>query len=95
LPSKTFSILASGRPVIASVDPQSETWDLIQNAQAGLCVEPENPSELAKAILTLRNDKCLCERFGQNGRLWAEEQHSPQSATLQFEELLKKAMRRA
>lgn len=34
LPSKTFSILASGRPIIASIDQQSETWDLIQDRKS-------------------------------------------------------------
>jgi colanic acid biosynthesis glycosyl transferase WcaI len=88
LPSKTFSILASGRPILASVDEQSETRDLVQKAQAGLCIEPENPLELVKAILTLKNDQNLRERLGQNGRIWAEKMHSPQSATIQFEKLL-------
>jgi colanic acid biosynthesis glycosyl transferase WcaI len=92
LPSKTFSILASGRPVIASVDEQSETWRLIQAAQAGLCVEPENPAALAQAILTLKNDRNLCERLGQNGRIWAVRNHSPQSAAMQFEELIHKVI---
>jgi len=92
LPSKTFSILASGRPVIASVDQKSETWDLIQKAHAGLCIEPENPSELVKAILMLKNDRNLREELGINGRIWAERRHSPQSATIQFEELLEKTI---
>lgn len=88
LPSKTFSILASGRPLIASVDEKSETWNLIQKAQAGLCVQPENPLELAQAILMLRDNQNLREQLGRNGRIWAERNHSPQSATIQFEELL-------
>ena len=92
LPSKTFSILASGRPIIASVDEESETRKLIQKAQAGVCIEPENSSELARAILMLRNDQNLRERLGKNGRVWAERRHSPQSATIQFEELLNKAI---
>jgi len=92
LPSKTFSILASGRPIIASLDEQSETWDLIQKAQAGLCIEPENPQELVKAILMLKNDQNLRERLGKNGRIWAERRHSPQSATIQFEQLLNKVI---
>jgi colanic acid biosynthesis glycosyl transferase WcaI len=53
LPSKSFTIFASGRPVIASVDEGSETWNLVKRADAGLCVPPESPSELVKAILTL------------------------------------------
>jgi colanic acid biosynthesis glycosyl transferase WcaI len=92
LPSKTFSILASGRPVIASVDEQSETWNLVQKAEAGLCVEPENPAALVKAILALKADRELRERLGRNGRIWAERKHSPQSAAEQVEGLLIKAL---
>jgi len=88
LPSKTFSILASGRPVLASVDEGSETWNLVKRAEAGLCMPPENPSHLAEAILTLKRDHELCERLGRNGRVWAEHYHSPQSAAEQFEKLL-------
>jgi colanic acid biosynthesis glycosyl transferase WcaI len=88
LPSKTFSALASGRPVIASVDEGSETWNLIQRAEAGLCIPPENPGALTEAILTLRADPDLRERMGRNGRLWAEKYHSPHSAAEQIEKLL-------
>jgi colanic acid biosynthesis glycosyl transferase WcaI len=95
LPSKTFSILASGRPIVASIDEHSETWNLIQRSQAGLCVRPEDPSELVNAILTLKNDKELRERLGQNGRTWAENRHSPCSATIQFENLLARTTEQA
>ena len=92
LPSKTFSILASGRPVIASVDAGSETWNLIQKANAGLCIEPEDPVQLTTAILKLRNNSLLCDDLGKRGRAWAEQEHSPQSAVTKFEELLQKAI---
>jgi colanic acid biosynthesis glycosyl transferase WcaI len=94
LPSKTFSILASGRPIVASVDEKSETRNLIQKSQAGLCIRPEDPSELVRAIQILKNDKELRERLGKNGRLWAENRHSPCSATIQFESLLAKTVER-
>jgi colanic acid biosynthesis glycosyl transferase WcaI len=87
LPSKTFSALASGCPVIASVDEGSETWNLLQRAEAGLCIPPEDPGALAQAILTLHNDPALRERLGANGREWALKYHSPQSAADQFERL--------
>ncbi len=88
LPSKTYQIFSSGRPVIASVDEGSDTWDLIESAEAGLCVPPENPPELAKAIRTLKQDRDLRERLGCNGRIWVERHHSPRSAAEQFEKLL-------
>jgi colanic acid biosynthesis glycosyl transferase WcaI len=91
LPSKTFSIFASGRPVVVCVDEGSETWELVKRAEAGLCVPPDDPAELIKAIFALKADPGLRERLGRNGRTWAERYHSPQSAALHFEELLLKA----
>lgn len=88
LPSKSLAILASGRPILASVDQGSETWDLVKRAKAGLCVPPESPSRLVEAILTLKRDETLRERLRLNGRTWAERHHSPQSAAQQFEALL-------
>jgi colanic acid biosynthesis glycosyl transferase WcaI len=92
LPSKTYSILASGRPIIASVDENSETWNLIQRADAGLCVSPEDPTALVDAILTLKNDPALRERLGFNGRNYAEREHSPQCGTVKIQELLMAAI---
>jgi colanic acid biosynthesis glycosyl transferase WcaI len=92
LPSKTFSIMASGRPILASVDEESETYKLINLANAGLCIQPEDPSTLAETIVALKRDKALCERLGSNGRAWTEQHHSPQFAAEQFENLLLKAI---
>lgn len=88
LPSKLYSIFASGRPVLAAVDENCETWDLVSRAEAGLCIPPEDPFEMSKAILKLKNDPELRECLGRNGRLWAEKYHSPQAAAEQFEKLL-------
>jgi colanic acid biosynthesis glycosyl transferase WcaI len=88
LPSKIFSILASGRPLLASVDEGSEIRRLVEQAQAGLCVSPEEPSVLIDAILTLKQSPEWRECLGRNGREWAEQHHSPQSAAAQFETIL-------
>jgi len=93
LPSKTFSALASGRPVLASVDVKSETWNLINQAEAGICVPPEDPVEIAEAIQKLMSDENYRQRLGKNGRIWAEKNHSVQSATEKFEELFIKAIK--
>jgi colanic acid biosynthesis glycosyl transferase WcaI len=93
LPSKTFSALASGRPIIASVDRESETCRLIQQAEAGICIPPDNPSKLVESILKLMGDEDLCTSLGSNGRVWAEKYHSVRSAANQFEELFSKAIK--
>jgi colanic acid biosynthesis glycosyl transferase WcaI len=64
----------------------------VTRAEAGICIPPENPSELAKALLTLKNNPELAKQLGRNGRHWAESHHSPQVAAEQFEKLLDRAI---
>ena len=88
LPSKTYSIMASARPIIASVDALSETHHLVTKAQAGLCVPPEDPKKIGEAVLKLKSDRGLGEALGKNGRAWALQNHSVESAAIRFETLL-------
>ena len=86
-PSKVLSILASGRPLLASLDEQSAAADLVKRSAAGLWVPPDDPERLAEAVLTLRNAPERCEELGRNGRQYAERHHSVKSAAEQFESL--------
>lgn len=92
VPSKTLSILASGRPIVVSADQGSDLCNLVKSADAGLCVPPGSSVDLVRAILELKGNKHLRERMGRNGRIWAEEHHSPQMAAKKFEDLLMKAI---
>ena len=92
LPSKMFSIMASSRPIVAAVDEGSSAWNLVQRSNAGLCVPAQSPSELASAILTLRNDPDLRHALGRNGRHWAETHHSARAAALHYERLASAAV---
>jgi len=56
-------------------------------------IPPEDPTKLVEAILALKVDKARRGRLGQNGRIWAEQHHSPQYAADQFEKLLLEASR--
>lgn len=93
LPSKTFSILSSGRPVVSCIDPGSDTWNLVERAQAGLCVEPESPEQLAMAILYLKDSPDLRSQMGVNGRNYVLRYHSPNHASEAFEKLFFQACR--
>lgn len=88
LPSKTFPILASGCPILAAVEEKCELWNLVQRAEAGICVEPENPQQLADAIKYLAGSQELCEQMGAHGREYAVKYHSRDSAAKEFEKLL-------
>ncbi len=80
--------MASGRPVLAAVDPGSDAWNLIQEAEAGLCVEPENPTELRDAIAKLYHDPTLRQQFGENGRAFVEQHYTRAVAGEKYHQLL-------
>lgn len=52
MPSKTWTIMACNTPIVAAFDTDSELAAVIEQAQAGICVEPENAEALAEAIRT-------------------------------------------
>jgi glycosyltransferase involved in cell wall biosynthesis len=66
LGNKTFDYLASGLPMLYA--GRGDTADLIQKAEAGMVVAPENDKELAEAIIWFKNNRGKSEAMGRNGR---------------------------
>lgn len=85
VPSKILGYLAAGRPVIASVDPESDTWAFVEDADCGICVPPGDPVALSDAIRRLNRDPELVRRLGQNGRDYLEENLSRKEVTRLYE----------
>ncbi len=75
MPSKTWSIMACNTPIIASFDTGSELAEILEKANAGFCVEPENAQALAKAIVDFAGSK---DGIYTNGRNFATENASKQ-----------------
>ena len=90
VPSKIYSVLAAGRPVIASVDPGSEVARIVAGAGAGLAVSPDDPDVFAAAVEYLAGDAGLRNRMGAHGRAWAEEYHSPRAAAGSYLDLIER-----
>ena len=72
VPSKAYSAMAAGRPVIASVDPGSEVARMVADAGAGLTVPPDDPDAFTAAVEHLAGDAELRTRMGVASRAWAE-----------------------
>jgi glycosyltransferase involved in cell wall biosynthesis len=64
LPSKLFETMGAGVPVIVS--GEGEVSQIVQQAQGGICVEPEKPEALAEAVLRLFQSSELCRTYGNN-----------------------------
>ncbi len=74
LPSKMYTIFAAGRPVIASIDPETEVSKILSENQAGITVEPEESEEFIAAIERLVNNQNERVKMGAAGRTWVEKQ---------------------
>ncbi len=70
---KIYEYLACEKPIVASKIPG---LDFIEKQNFGILVEPENPDELAKAIIQLLKDKKLRNKMGKNGRIFVIKNNS-------------------
>jgi colanic acid biosynthesis glycosyl transferase WcaI len=66
IPTKMLEFMSCSRPVILGVDGQAR--QIVEQAQAGLVIEPENAVALAQAIRQLAANRELAARLGQKGR---------------------------
>lgn len=88
VPSKTYNIMASGRPVFASVPADSEIARLVKEADCGITAPPEAPPALAESIIKMQSDPKELERLGKNGRRYVVEHYAKDKIIRQYRELL-------
>jgi colanic acid biosynthesis glycosyl transferase WcaI len=94
VPSKTYTIMASGRPIIAAVAGNTEVSYLLDQAQCGLCIEPENPKSLVEAILKLFEANEIRREMGRCGRAFVVEYFSQKVASNKYSALIQKFSRK-
>jgi glycosyltransferase involved in cell wall biosynthesis len=71
-PSKLTAYMFSGKPILACVDPDSDTADCILKSNCGFVVEPENQEKLLELIKNIVNcDKTILDQFGKNSITYA------------------------
>ncbi|GAB4235467.1 MAG: glycosyltransferase family 4 protein [Elainellaceae cyanobacterium] len=87
MPSKIQVLLASGRPIIASVPSTGTAAKAIWQSGGGVVVEPEDPTVLADAILDLYKNPAKVEVLAQQGRRYAVSQYSFDQALNRYENL--------
>jgi glycosyltransferase involved in cell wall biosynthesis len=88
VPGKLFDIMASGRPVVGDVPIDGDAPKILAEGPCGICVDSNNPDQLAEAILRLYRNPALAEELGQNGRKLAERKYSRSVCTGAFEQAL-------
>lgn len=87
VPSKLYSILAAGRPLVAAVDPGTEVARTVERAGAGLAVPPEDPRAFVDALRRLLDDPEGARAMGDSGRRWVSSWASPAAVAVAYEHL--------
>ncbi|HEY0704371.1 MAG TPA: glycosyltransferase family 4 protein [Candidatus Acidoferrales bacterium] len=68
VPSKLYSTLAAGRPIVVVAAPESDAARIVTAAGCGLAVDPDNAEAVAAAIRDLRSDPARLAEMGRRAR---------------------------
>ena len=85
VPSKSYSILAAGRPMLAAIDLNTEIPNMLEQSGAGVAVEPDNSTAFIEALSQLVGKREQLHEMGSRGRTWVETHASPASVAAQYE----------
>jgi colanic acid biosynthesis glycosyl transferase WcaI len=87
LPGKTFNIMASGRPILAITDVESELGKVIRQFDCGVVIPEGQPQELADKIVSLLNAPDKLSIMGRKGREAVEQYYNLNRCIDLFEQL--------
>ncbi len=92
VPSKIYTAMAAGRPVIAACEPDSETAILIKESGGGVIVTPESAEEMAEAVIRFRKNKDIAIKMGKNGRQWIVDHYSKSIVIDTYDQVIRRAV---
>lgn len=88
IPTKMLEFMSCAKPVILGVEGQAQK--IVEQAECGLVIEPENANELACAIQRLVVDGNLGRALGEKGRRYILQRFSRQSTADQYIQVLQR-----
>jgi colanic acid biosynthesis glycosyl transferase WcaI len=68
VPSKLYSILAAGRPVLAVAPASTDAARIVTDTGCGISADPDDPAAVAAALVQLRNDPARLAQMGARAR---------------------------
>jgi glycosyltransferase involved in cell wall biosynthesis len=90
-PSKLYSTLAVGKPILAISEKESELRTIIESNNAGLWFELGDGEGLARGIRWLRDNPENAEEMGKNARLLFEREYTRELAGKRYAEIFRLA----
>jgi glycosyltransferase involved in cell wall biosynthesis len=92
VPSKLYSFLAAGRPILGIVPKKSEVALIVERAKCGLIVELNDADRFCSTIEYLYNNQSLLAEFSVNARKYFESNFTRSMATKKYLEVIKSVL---
>lgn len=87
IPNKLFDYMGASKPIITAV-VKGEITDIVQDAECGICISPENPKQLAETIVWCYNNRDSISQMGKKGRNYVEEHFDRSKLTKKYVDLI-------
>ena len=88
MPSKTWTIMSCGRPVIANFD-EGELKEIIENNNCGVFSHAGNVQEFVSAIKTLQENPDRCKEMGANARQFILDNLTKEVGTRKYVDIIR------
>jgi glycosyltransferase involved in cell wall biosynthesis len=92
VPSKTYSYLAAGRPVLAIMAADTDIPAILAQYRCGYTLEGGDAAGMAERILAMASDRAALARMGSNARKLYEEQFRREIRTGEYVKLMKELL---
>jgi colanic acid biosynthesis glycosyl transferase WcaI len=89
VPSKLYTFMAAGRPILGLADPDSEVATLLREKECGLAVPPDGAAAVAEAVRTLERSPEKRRLLGGNAREHVVRQFAKDRILRSYDELLR------
>lgn len=92
VPSKTYSVMAAGRPILAVCETVNDTARVVHEAQCGAVVPPGDVDTMVATIQAYKNDPQRSPREGQRARAFFEEHFTLEAGVQRYAEVLREVI---
>jgi colanic acid biosynthesis glycosyl transferase WcaI len=94
-PSKVYTVMAAGRGVVVSAEPDTELAWVVEQAGCGWVVPPDDAAALVDAIRYARVHREELRERGARGREYVVAHHSRQAVVEQYDTLIREVVAQA
>jgi colanic acid biosynthesis glycosyl transferase WcaI len=88
VPSKLYSYISTGRPILALADRTSEVARIVEEAECGLRADPDDPHQIAESLSRLKNSASDRNKYGINSRKYCIDNYSKERVLQIYENVI-------